>query len=178
MASNRVPGGAISMNSTLRLLSATMCSGSPETNSSNVAGTLPSIEFSSGTMAASTVPFRTAVSAAVTVGNGMRSASIASGSVHSAASVNVPAGPRNAYLIVDSSAAAPVRGFGTESASRIVRISPISGGSSLRCRNSLRRRWPCRRRTARNVRTAEWRRARKRRSPGVCRRRRSGHRTR
>ena len=73
-----------------------MTSGAPPASSSSVAGTAPSIEFSIGTKAPSTLPVRTASTASVTVVHGSSSASTAIGSVRNAACANVPAGPRNA----------------------------------------------------------------------------------
>src|SRR4051794_8074482 len=71
---------------------------SPLANSSRVAGTAPSTEFSSGTSAASASPERTASMARVTLLVGSRSASRAIASERSAACANVPSGPRNAIV--------------------------------------------------------------------------------
>ena len=74
--------------------SRTMTSGSPVARASSVADTPPSTLFSMGTIAASAAPECTACSARSTLAQGSPSAAGQSGTCCSAASVNVPAGPR------------------------------------------------------------------------------------
>jgi len=88
------PGRATSANVTGRKISRVITSGSPLVSSSSVDGTEPSTEFSSGTTAASASPLRTASIASGTVGSGISTPVAAAGRVRSAASANVPSGPR------------------------------------------------------------------------------------
>ena len=74
----------------------------PVAMASSVAVTPPSTEFSMGTMAASAEPSRTLSSAVLTLDDGMRTASAASGTCISAASVKVPSGPRKVYVTGDA----------------------------------------------------------------------------
>ena len=74
----------------------------PDAMASSVAVTPPSTEFSMGTMAASADPSRTLSSAVLTLEEGMRTAWTAPGTCISAASVNVPSGPRKVYVTGDA----------------------------------------------------------------------------
>ena len=69
-------------------------SSSPKTSWSRVAVTEPSIEFSSGTNAASTAPEAAAATTSAIVGSATSSERARSGSPRSASSVKVPAGAR------------------------------------------------------------------------------------
>lgn len=85
---------------TSRVISAKICSGSPASSASMVGSTEPSMEFSSGTQAKSASPLRIAASAAGVLSTGTGSTvgapgiSPAAAIWISAASVNVPRGPR------------------------------------------------------------------------------------
>ena len=94
MSASVVPGRASRAKLTGSTISRTICNGSPVASSSSVVGTEPSTEFSIGTTALSHSPRRTASRAAATEACGCRSARDAAGRVLSAASANVPAGPR------------------------------------------------------------------------------------
>jgi hypothetical protein len=87
-------GRASSAKETASCTSRTICNGSPVASSSRVSDTEPSTEFSKGTSAAATSPWRTASSASATETHGTGSTPCAAGSERSAASQNVPCGPR------------------------------------------------------------------------------------
>ncbi len=90
------------LNATSKVVSANTCSGEPMARLSRVGVTDPSIEFSIGTQAYSAVPSRTASSAAevLSTGEGSTPSAACPGTrpaaviCRSAASVNVPSGPR------------------------------------------------------------------------------------
>jgi hypothetical protein len=101
------PAGTSSENVTGSRISRTICSGAPVASSSRVVATDPSTEFSIGTTAASASSARTASIAAGTVRCGNVSAPSASGTVRSAASANVPSGPRYAKRVTPRTLSGP-----------------------------------------------------------------------
>ena len=95
-SSAAVPGRTSRAKEIGSTTSRTIISGSPTASSSIVAVTAPSTELSIAATAASQSPERTASKAAGTEAYGTGSIDSAPGRLSSAASVKVPAGPRNA----------------------------------------------------------------------------------
>jgi hypothetical protein len=94
MSAISIPGRASRAKATGSSISARMIRSDPVASSSRVAVTAPSTEFSMGTMARSATPARTVSSVAWMVTHGMASTSCPLVKASSAASVNVPSGPR------------------------------------------------------------------------------------
>ena len=88
----------ISAKDTGSVTSPTIDKGVPVASSSSVRATTPSTEFSIGTKAKCALPTRTASKAAVTFAYGIRE-SFEEVIFLRAASVNVPLGPRYAYVL-------------------------------------------------------------------------------
>ena len=100
MSASPVPGRASSANATGSGTSAQitrsvlLARSVPLASSSRVAVTAPSTEFSMGTMARSAAPLRTASRVAWMLTQGIACPAAALSKASSAASVNVPSGPR------------------------------------------------------------------------------------
>ena len=94
MSARPVPGRASSANATGSGTSAQITRSRAVGSSSRVAVTAPSTEFSMGTMARSAAPLRTASRVAWMLTQGIACPAAALSKASSAASVNVPSGPR------------------------------------------------------------------------------------